>query len=469
VNLDFEVLGQMPGNAEMVQVLLAASRTENVDARVAALELGGLTAKVMDVEAFAIENAFSLLADTLSAPRDGIIALVDTGATMTTLNILRNGRSLYSREQVFGGKQLTDEVMRRYGLSYEEAGLAKRQGGLPESYDIEVLEPFKEAMVQQVSRLLQFFYAGSEFNRVDQIVLAGGCASIPGIAAMVEEQLGVPTGDGQSARADDARPARAGARAEPGRPRADDCLRPCHEEFRLMARINLLPWRAERRRQRQKEFMAMVGASALGAVVLSFLIYMFYNAQIAGQTERNAYLDGEITKVQAKIDEIKLLDEKKAKLLARKTVIEELQANRSQMVHLFDSLVRTIPDGVTLSSIQQNGEMLTLKGRSQSNARVSTYMRNLESSGWMTNPELSVIEARGTNKGLPYEFDLQVKLANPNAPKDENKDGIPDAAPTVAPPTGVTPPASAGTAAAPANAAPAPAAPAAAPTNGAAP
>jgi type IV pilus assembly protein PilN len=232
-----------------------------------------------------------------------------------------------------------------------------------------------------------------------------------------------------------------------------------------MARINLLPWRAERRRQRQKEFMAMVGAAALGAVVLSFLIYMFYNAQIDGQTDRNAYLEGEITKVQAKIDEIKLLDDKKAKLLARKTVIEELQANRSQMVHLFDSLVRTIPDGVTLASIQQNGEMLTLKGRSQSNARVSTYMRNLESSGWMTNPELSVIEARGTNKGLPYEFDLQVKLANPNAPKDENKDGIPDAAPTVAPPTGVTP-ASAGTAAAPAKASPAPAA---APTNGAAP
>jgi type IV pilus assembly protein PilM len=193
VNLDFEVLGSMPGNVEMVQVLLAASRTENVDARVSALELGGLAARVMDVEAFAIENAFSLLADGLSAPRDGIIAMVDTGATMTTLNILRNGRSLYSREQVFGGKQLTDEVMRRYGLSYEEAGLAKRQGGLPESYEIEVLEPFKEAMVQQVSRLLQFFYAGSEFNRVDQIVLAGGCASIPGIAAMVEEQLGVPT------------------------------------------------------------------------------------------------------------------------------------------------------------------------------------------------------------------------------------------------------------------------------------
>jgi len=193
VNLDFEVMGPMPGNPEMVQVMLAASRSESVEMRASALELGGLTAKVMDVEAFAIENAFALLANTLNVPADGIVALVDIGATMTTLSILRGGRSIYTREQVFGGKQLTDEVMRRYGLSYEEAGLAKRQGGLPESYEIEVLEPFKEALVQQISRLLQFFYAGSEFNRVDQVVLAGGCASIAGIPEMVEEQLGVQT------------------------------------------------------------------------------------------------------------------------------------------------------------------------------------------------------------------------------------------------------------------------------------
>ncbi len=193
VNLDFEVLGPMQGNSEMVQVLLAASRSENVEVRASALELGGLGARVIDVEAFAIENAYALMAGALNVPRDGLAALVDVGATMTTLNVLRGGRSIYTREQVFGGKQLTDEVMRRYSLSYEEAGLAKRQGGLPESYEIEVLDPFKEAMVQQVSRLLQFFYAGSEFNRVDHVVLAGGCASIPGIAGMVEEQLGVST------------------------------------------------------------------------------------------------------------------------------------------------------------------------------------------------------------------------------------------------------------------------------------
>ena len=193
VNLDFEVLGPVPGSNESVQVLLAASRAENVEVRASALEIGGLTPKVMDVEAFAIENAFALLADQLSAPKDGLVALIDSGATMTTLNVIRNGRSLYSREQVFGGKQLTDEVMRRYSLSYEEAGLAKRQGGLPDTYETEVLDPFKEAMVQQISRLLQFFYAGSEFNRVDQLVIAGGGASISGIDRMLEDQLGVPT------------------------------------------------------------------------------------------------------------------------------------------------------------------------------------------------------------------------------------------------------------------------------------
>lgn len=193
VSLDFEVLGPVPGNPELVNVLLAASRTENVEIRQSALDLAGLAPKVIEVEAFAMENAYQLIADQLAVQKDALVALVDVGATMTNLNVLRNQRSIYTREQVFGGKQLTDEVVRRFGLSYEEAGLAKRQGGLPESYEVEVLEPFKEAMVQQISRLLQFFYAGSEFNRIDQIVLAGGCASIAGIADMVEEQLGVPT------------------------------------------------------------------------------------------------------------------------------------------------------------------------------------------------------------------------------------------------------------------------------------
>jgi type IV pilus assembly protein PilM len=192
VSLDFEVLGPVRDNPEMSNVLLAASRTENVDMRVAALELAGLTAKVVDVEAFAMENAFAMVADQLAVARDALVAVVDIGATMTTLSVLRNQRTIYSREQVFGGKQLTDEIMRRYGLSYEEAGRAKRKGGLPDTYQAEALEPFKESLVQQVSRLLQFFFAGSEYSKVDQVVLAGGCASIEGIGELLEEQLGIP-------------------------------------------------------------------------------------------------------------------------------------------------------------------------------------------------------------------------------------------------------------------------------------
>lgn len=219
-----------------------------------------------------------------------------------------------------------------------------------------------------------------------------------------------------------------------------------------MARINLLPWRAERRKQRQKEFGILLGLSALGAVLLSILMVGYYSAQIDGQNARNQYLTDQIAEVQKQIDEIKLLDEKKAKLLARKEIIEKLQANRSQMVHLFDSLVRTIPDGVILTAIKQDEDTLTLEGRAQSNARVSTYMRNLESSGWMTKPDLSIIEAKGNDKSLPNEFRLSVKLANPNAPRDEDGDGVPDApTPAAAPATAPTAaPASAPTAAAPA-------------------
>lgn len=200
-----------------------------------------------------------------------------------------------------------------------------------------------------------------------------------------------------------------------------------------MARINLLPWRAERRKQRQKESMIMLGLSAVAGVVLAFLIITFYNGQISGQNERNEFLQAEIKQLDKQIKEIEALDEKKAKLLARKDVIEKLQADRSLMVHLFDSLVRTIPDGVVLTSIKQDAKTLTLDGRSQSSARVSTYMRNLEGSGWMTKPDLSIIEARGNDKGLPYAFQLRVTLANPNAPKDEDGDGIPDPVATVEP------------------------------------
>ncbi len=194
VSLDFEVLGPSESNPDTVDVLLAACRTETVDMRTAAVESGGLEAKVVDVEAYATENAYQLMLDQV--PDQGVektVAVVDIGATMTTLNVLHDMKLIYTREQVFGGKQLTEEIMRRYGLSYEEAGMAKRQGGLPENYEPEVLEPFKEAMCQQVSRSLQFFFSSSQYNSVDHIILAGGSASIIGIAELIQERLGIDT------------------------------------------------------------------------------------------------------------------------------------------------------------------------------------------------------------------------------------------------------------------------------------
>jgi len=194
VNLDFEVLGPSENDPERVDVLLAASRSENVDVRVAAMELAGMKARVIDVEAYAMENAFHLISPQIADQGYGqTIAIVDVGSTMTTLNVLHDMKTIYTREQVFGGKQLTEEIQRRYGLSYEEAGMAKRQGGLPDNYVPEVLEPFKEAMTQQVSRSLQFFFSSSAYNNVDHIILAGGSAMISGIDDMIANKLGVQT------------------------------------------------------------------------------------------------------------------------------------------------------------------------------------------------------------------------------------------------------------------------------------
>ena len=194
VYLDFQILGPSEKNPESVDVLLAASRSENVDGRVAALEVAGLSPKVVDIEAYSMETAFSLIADQIAGGGEGkTIAVVDVGATMTTLNVLHDERIIYTREQVFGGRQLTEEIQRRYGLSFEEAGRAKREGGLPDNFVPEVLEPFKEAMSQQVSRSLQFFFSSSQYDRVDQIILSGGSSSIPEVNELIQSKIGTPT------------------------------------------------------------------------------------------------------------------------------------------------------------------------------------------------------------------------------------------------------------------------------------
>jgi type IV pilus assembly protein PilM len=193
VSYDFEVLGASEKDADSIDVLLVASRTDNVDQRRAAVAAAGLTARIVDVEAFAHENACRLM--THQMPDGGIdrtIAVVDFGASSTTFSVLHNLKVTYTRDFSFGGQQLTEEIMRTYGLTMEEAGRAKKEGGLPANYQAEVLDPFIDDMTQQVSRSLQFYLAsGTGREQPDKILVCGGCGNVPGVADVIQSRVGI--------------------------------------------------------------------------------------------------------------------------------------------------------------------------------------------------------------------------------------------------------------------------------------
>jgi type IV pilus assembly protein PilM len=194
VNLDFQTIGPAPNNPEESEVLIAASRKEKVEDRVAVAEAAGLKPRVMDVESYAMQQAFELISPSLPAGgRDQNIALVDIGAHVTHFYVLRNNQFLFSRDQAFGGNQLTHDVQRAFNLTPDEAESAKKSQGLPENYDSDVLQPFMETLALEVTRALQFFFTSTSYNQVDQIVLAGGCALLPGIDELVAKRAGVAT------------------------------------------------------------------------------------------------------------------------------------------------------------------------------------------------------------------------------------------------------------------------------------
>jgi type IV pilus assembly protein PilM len=194
VNLDHQIVGPAPGGEDEVEVLIAASRKEKVEDRVAAAEAAGLRAVVMDVESFASHAGFDLIKRRLAdAGKGKVIALVDIGAQMMKVTVLRDENVLYSREQAFGGNQLTQDIARSYGMSTEEAEAAKRSGSLPENYEHDLLRPFSDSIGLEISRALQFFFTSTQFNQVDHIVLSGGCAVIPGIDQVVAGRTQVAT------------------------------------------------------------------------------------------------------------------------------------------------------------------------------------------------------------------------------------------------------------------------------------
>lgn len=192
VAIDFERQDSTDNESDFVNVLLAACRKENVESRVEALQAGGLSAKVVDIEAYAVERAYSLVADQMDDEDVRTVAIIDIGATATTLHVLLDGKTIYTREQLFGGRQLVEDVQRRFAMTAIEAETAIKRGNLPEEFATEILAPFKDSVVQQVSRSLQFFFSSSQYNDVDYILLAGGVAAIDGLSELVREQLASP-------------------------------------------------------------------------------------------------------------------------------------------------------------------------------------------------------------------------------------------------------------------------------------
>jgi type IV pilus assembly protein PilM len=193
VNLDFQVVGPSPTSPDEQEVMIAATRKEKVEDRVAVAESAGLKPLVMDVESFAQQTALSIVIQSLpEAGKDKNVAIVDVGANVMQVTVLRNDQSVYTREQAFGGNQLTQEIVTRYGMSPEEAENAKRSGGLPDDFEAEVLRPFMQNLATEVQRALQFFFTSTQYHNVDHILLAGGSAVIPGLDEVVTTQAQVP-------------------------------------------------------------------------------------------------------------------------------------------------------------------------------------------------------------------------------------------------------------------------------------
>jgi type IV pilus assembly protein PilM len=193
VNLDFQVVGPAPSSPDEVEVLIAASRKEKVEDRVACAEAAELKPLVMDVESYAVQSAFDLVMLHLGGTPEQIVALVDIGANATKVSIMRGGQPVYFREQAFGGGQLTQDIMRAYGMSAEESETLKRNGPAPENYEAELLRPFLDNLALEVSRALQFFFTSTQYNQVHHIVLAGGCAVIPGVDEVVAARTQIDT------------------------------------------------------------------------------------------------------------------------------------------------------------------------------------------------------------------------------------------------------------------------------------
>jgi len=422
VSLDFRVLGPVPGSADEEEVLIVATRRDRVEDRVAVIEAVGLSAVVVDVESHAALAASELITSQLRGiSSSSVVALVDIGMNVLRFSVLKNNVPIYSREQAFGGGQLTQDVARRFGMGYTEAETSKRSGNLPDEYASDLLPQFTENLTLEVARSLQFFFTTTQYSSVDRIVLAGGCAAIPGIAEQVAGRTQVETvlanpfaGMSIADR----------IRADQLQREAPALLVACGLALRRFdetapvskACVNLLPYREEQLQGRRKQFYLHAGLAVLAGVAIVVLGYLVNASALQSQLLANQFLQDEINVSKKVVAEINDIRARTQALLGRKNAIETLQKDRGDTVHLFNELVGKMPESVYLTSLRQRGQEIVVSGVTQSQARVSEFMRNISASPWLGSPRLNEVkgELRGQRRFATFSLRFSME-SNPEA------------------------------------------------------
>ena len=446
VNLDFQILGPAPNNPDEVEVLIAASRKEKVEDRVAIAEAAGLKPRVMDVESYATQEAFGLIAPSLPANgRDQNIALVDIGAHVTHFYVLRNNQFLFSRDQAFGGNQLTHDIQRAFNLSPDEAESAKKNQGLPENYDTDVLQPFMETLALEITRALQFFFTSTSYNQVDQIVLAGGCAAAARHRRAGRQARRRRDGHRQSVRQHaDVRPHPAAA-ARAGRADAADRLRPGAAELRMNGRRPHQPAAAPRAEAAGAPAAVRLAGGAARGRWRSASSGSCTSSSRRRSTTRTAATRCSRPRSRSSTSRSRRSTScasRSQAVLARKQVVETLQANRSEAVHLLDQIVRQLPDGIYLRSMKQTGtEDHAGRLRAVERARVDADAQH-RGSPWLSTPELVEI------KLVPSPGDARAHLTRSTSSRSTSRSSALAPAEAQAAPAAATRAGSAGRAAA---------------------
>ncbi len=427
VNLDFQILGPAPGNPDEVEILIAASRKEKVEDRVAVAEMCGLRPVVMDIDSYAARSALDHVSAFLPNNGQGLVlAVFDIGSSATHLSIVLNGQTIFEREQAFGGMQLTQDLVRLYGLTVEEAEVKKKTGELPENYQSDVLQPFIEQGVADVARALQFFFTSTPYTRVDRIFLAGGSAVVPGLVEAIAEAHPGADRDpqpvpGHGDRRDDPREAVA-----PRCAGAAHGLRSGDAEVRRMIRINLLPHREMRRERRKKDFVGLLLLTFIVSAGVSLLVAFGISGQIDTQQARNDFITQENAKLDEQIKKIATLREEIDSLRARQQAVENLQRDRTIPVHVLDELVRYTPEGIFFKQLRQEERKITLVGVAQSNESVSNFMDRITlDAPWLENPDLgessagTLGPANARDPRRVFEFTMSAMIKAPAAPDDK--------------------------------------------------